>query len=126
MTTHPVVKALATTAGTAAAMAAPLVALDVMNSAAPGMTPAGPMPHRCPMFCRDCERAAEAASATLAAAEVEAEAEATVEGLLALSDEELAALDRYLDGDTEAEAEAFPDGLGWNWPGTDWNAVAPL
>lgn len=125
MTTYPAVKAMASTAGTAAALSLPLVALDVMNRTAPGMTPAGPMPHRCPTFCRDCDRAAEAAALAAAAAEVEVEAEAAVEGLLALSDEELAALDAYLTEDHD-EAEAFPDGLGWDWPGTDWNTPTPF
>lgn len=128
MTTYPAVKALATTAGTAAALAAPLVALDVMNGTAPGMTPTGPMPHRCATYCRDCDRLAEAAA--LAAADEAADGidlDVVAQELLALTDEELAALDSMVEGDeTEVEVEAFPDGMGWDWPGTDWHQRAPF
>lgn len=121
-TTKAIASALTSTAAAAAALSVPAVMADAMTGTAFWQ----PVPDHltvCSEYgCRDCDALAEAA-----VAEAEAEVElAEVERLLAMTEAELAALDAYLDGDTEVEVERFPDGLGWDWPGTDWDQPTPF
>lgn len=119
-TTKHTVTALASPALYAGALAVPLVIVDALAGVA---------------FWQDCDNADLADIAAALADEPCADddaitpeqAHSDVLALLALSDIELDALDATPEEQEQlALIDSFPDGLGWDWPGTDWNAEVPF
>lgn len=114
-------KSVVNTAVAAAALAVPAVAADALIGTAFWQSPPN-HPTVCSEYgCADCD----ALAAAVAALAADDEADDALDSLLALTDDELDALDTYFDGDDD-DAVPFPDGLGWDWPETDWDAVAPF
>lgn len=94
---------------TAGVLSLPLVIADALIGAAWWQTAV------------DDEPTADAlADADALAAEIDADAD--IDALLSLSDDELDALDA---GEQLTLIDSFPDGLGWDWPGTDWEQSLP-
>lgn len=116
-TTKQTVTALASPALYAGALAVPLVIVDALAGVA---------------FWQDCDNADLADIAAALADEPDddaitpEQAHSDVLALLALSDIELDALDATPEEQEQlALIDSFPDGLGWDWPGTDWNEATP-
>lgn len=86
----------------AALLSLPLVAMDAANG--------------CAIWQREPTPADIDALETVTA---ELDMDGDIDALLSLTDEQLAALD--IEHSQLAIIESFPDGLGWDWPGTDWN-----
>lgn len=112
------------TAVATGALSAAVVALDAAVGTAFWQSPSD-HPVVCSEYgCRDCDDLAAAA----AAAALDDDLDDDLDALLGLSDDDLAALDAYLDDDQDDDSSVVPfaDGIGWDWPGTDWDQPIPF
>lgn len=69
--------------------------------------------------CRDCD---DIAAIAARADEASIDGGDDIAELLAMSDGELAAMDAYLDGGDDGTVP-FADGIGWDWPDTDYDTA---
>ena len=118
--TKEIANTVATLAASTATLAIPAVVADAAIGTAFWQSPP-PHPTVCSEYgCADCDALAVAAALD-SDADITADVDA-LDDLLAMSDAELDALDAYLDADTVP----FADGLGLEWPGTDWDQDVPF